>query len=117
MTQDTSNKSAGSSSGKPSKRTMIESSKSVEQILEAGRRAGHLMRDEIFNEAYRNLLMRYQDEIIESQPHETNKREYLYYKTQVLSDMAHELGGMVAQASSAAVRIEMEEIEDLEREH
>lgn len=111
MTQDTNNKSGNSSSGKPSKRIMIESSRSVDQILETGRQAAHLMRAEIFNSAYNNLLLKYQDEIIESQPHETNKREYLYYKCQVLSDVAHELGGFVAEASSAADRLEVEELE------
>jgi hypothetical protein len=111
MTQASNSNDVNASSSRPSKRQSIKESKSVDQILSAGREAAVILRNDVFNDAYQSLFQSYQDQIIDSQPHEMNKREYLYNKCQVLSDVVSELGGMYNQAVSLTGDPEGEEFD------
>lgn len=71
-----------------------------EQILERGFEASQLLRAPAFNLAFRSTIQRWQDEILETEEHETRKREGLYLKMHALGEAVDELGGYYRLADS-----------------
>jgi len=69
-----------------------------DDLLRRGEDAARLLNEPIYNIAHENVYHDYLMQIVQTLPHETQKREFLYTKIQALSDVAIDLAAMV-QAS------------------
>lgn len=83
---------------------------SVSELLAQGEQAAQLLDAPIFATAFENTIQMYQDHWIQTLPHETQKRESLYQKVQVASDVAKELAAMV----QATQGLNLEELKQTE---
>ena len=71
---------------------------SRDEIIEQGRQASELLASPVFNVAWQSTVQTLQDEIITTQPHEVQKREYLNLKIQALGEVAGDLKMMYSEA-------------------
>lgn len=69
-----------------------------QQILERGEQAAKQLQSPVFQLAYQSVVQSLQDQITNTEPHESQKREWLNLKVKALGDVSRELGLYVALA-------------------
>lgn len=87
MTRNTNGKNKGNTP----ELTFLENPLTKDQLIERGESASRLLANPAFNLAFRSIIQSWQDQILESQEHETRKREGLYLKMHALGEAAGEL--------------------------
>lgn len=79
---------------------LSEPPKSASEILQAGDKAAELLNNTVYNLAHRSLIQSYQEQWMLTEPHERERREFLYHKIQAASEVATEMASMVNEAQS-----------------
>lgn len=77
---------------------------SPDQIRSMAVDASQLLRAPVFNVAVRSLMESWQEQVMATAPHESAKREALYYKAQAMGDVLYELNGYVQLAQTLTPR-------------
>lgn len=86
-----SEKPSGSSDGRKQQLKFTPPVRSKEELLQVGREAAQTLGAPVFNLAYKSTIQGLQDEILNSDPREVQRREYLYTKMQALGQVVAEL--------------------------
>ncbi len=105
MSQDT-KKTKGANSPKI---IFTEPPPSKEEQIQRGVEAAKLLTAPVYGIAHQSVIQNLQDEWLETEPHEQQKREGLYWKACALSAVSLEMAGMVQSASALSE-------EDIKRE-
>lgn len=80
-----------------------------DQLVSRGVEAANLMQSPAFNLAYQSTVAAIQDQIINTQPHETQKREWLNLQVQALGAVIGELSAFVGEAKALTAKALAEE--------
>ena len=94
MPTKTSNKPTGSKGSANSKDVKLKFTppfKTKDQILSIGKEASVLLENSAFNLAYQSTIQSIQDMMVETQPHEVQKREWLNTQIQALGAVTSHL--------------------------
>lgn len=95
-TRDGSKKNGANSHGL----SFLERPLTKAQLFERGNDASQLLQSPVFNLAFRSTIQQWQDQILETEEHETKKREGFYLKMQALGEAVGELSTFYHLAAS-----------------
>lgn len=73
---------------------------SKEEQIQRGVEAANLLMSPVYGIAHRSVIQNLQDEWLETEPHEHQKRESLYWKACALSQVSLEMASMVQEAQA-----------------
>ena len=77
-----------------------ETPKTPDEIRNQGEEAARLLDSPVFNLAHRSVIQNLQDEWMQTNPKEREKREGLYHRVQALSAVSEELAVMISLAKT-----------------
>lgn len=69
-----------------------------EELMLLGEQASRLLLSPVFNVAVRDAIESWSDQILTSQPHETELRESMYFRMRALNDVLSEFPGFINAA-------------------
>lgn len=92
--------SSKGSAGSASRLKFTHPPMSREELLATGEKAALLLNSQVFNLAHRSVIQDLQDQVLQTAPHEMQKREWLYTQMQALGTVSQALAVMVYQAQN-----------------
>lgn len=81
-----------------------ELERSVQEIMELGNQASHLLRNPVYNVAYNQRLQEYFARWLNSEPKEEKLRESLFHEARAMVVLTEDLAGMVNAAEELLAR-------------
>jgi hypothetical protein len=73
---------------------------SKEKLIQRGIDAANLLMSPVYGIAHQSVIQNIQDEWLESEPHEQQKREGLYWKACALSAVSLKMAAMIQEAQA-----------------